>query len=141
MPEFVTVFLILRPRPSNSACWMVMSVSFSVALTSRFPLTRGVVRAVIQYTMAGSAYILHCADGRFYYGSTNNLLRRLAQHRTGKVKSTKWRLPVELVYFVECETLEEARQKERSFKNGRTRRKTIELLIKQFPRERLAPFA
>jgi predicted GIY-YIG superfamily endonuclease len=43
--------------------------------------------------------------------------------------------------FVECETLEEARQKERSFKNGRTRRKTIELLIKQFPRERLAPFA
>lgn len=87
------------------------------------------------------AYILRCVDGQYYYGSTNDLLRRLARHHGGQVRSTKWRLPAELVYFGEFETLEQARQRERSFKNGRTRRKTIEQLIATFPPERLAPFA
>ncbi len=91
--------------------------------------------------MAAYAYILHCADGCYYYGSTNDLLRRLGQHRAGDVRSTNWRLPVELVYFEEFETLEQARQRERSFKSGRTRRKTIEQLVGRFPAERLAPFA
>ena len=48
---------------------------------------------------------------------------------------------VHLVFFEECQALEQARQKEHAFKNGRTRRKTIELLIATFPPERLAPFA
>jgi putative endonuclease len=90
--------------------------------------------------MRAYAYILRCADGRRYYGSTYNLVRRLGRHRSGQVRSTKWRLPVELVYFEDCETLDEARQRERVFKNGRTRRKTVDLLIAGFPRERLAPF-
>jgi putative endonuclease len=76
-----------------------------------------------------------------YYGSTNNLLQRLGRHRGGKVRSTAWRLPVELVYFEEYETLEQARQREYSLKNGRTRRKTIDILIQSFPREKLTPFA
>jgi predicted GIY-YIG superfamily endonuclease len=45
------------------------------------------------------------------------------------------------VYFEECQTLEQARQRERAFKNGRTRHKTVELLIANFPPQRLAPFA
>ncbi|MDM8006426.1 MAG: GIY-YIG nuclease family protein [Phycisphaerae bacterium] len=86
-------------------------------------------------------YILRCRDQRYYFGSTNDLVRRLADHRAGRVRSTKPRLPVELVYFEECKTLDQARQRERSFKNGRTRRKTIDLLIRSFPRDHLAPFA
>jgi predicted GIY-YIG superfamily endonuclease len=50
-------------------------------------------------------------------------------------------LPIQLVYFREFETLEQARQRERSLKNGRTRRKTIAQLVATFPPERLAPFA
>jgi putative endonuclease len=91
--------------------------------------------------MSAYVYILRCREGRRYYGSTNDLLRRLGQHRGGRVRSTKSRLPVQLIYFEECQTPEQARQRERSFKNGRTRRKAIDLLIAAFPPERLAPFA
>ena len=90
--------------------------------------------------MPSYVYILLCRDGGCYYGSTNDLSLRLADHRAGRVASTKPRLPVELVYFEQCQTLAQARQRERSLKNGRTRRKTIDLMIRQFPRERLAPF-
>jgi predicted GIY-YIG superfamily endonuclease len=70
--------------------------------------------------MVGYVYILCCADQRYYYGSTNDLIQRLAQHRAGRVRSTKPMLPVELVYFEECQTLAQARQRERLLKNGPT---------------------
>jgi len=91
--------------------------------------------------MTAYAYILHCADGKRYYGSTTDLKRRLQQHHAGEVPATRPRRPLGLVYFEEFETLLQARQRERSFKNGRTRRKTIDWLIACFPPERLAPFA
>ena len=91
--------------------------------------------------MPSYAYILRCADGCYYYGSTSDLRQRLARHRGGHVHSTAWRLPAELVYFEEFPTLAQAKQRERSFKNGRTRRKTILALIASLPPERLAPFA
>ncbi|MBN2448168.1 MAG: GIY-YIG nuclease family protein [Phycisphaerae bacterium] len=37
--------------------------------------------------MSGYAYILLCADARRYYGSTNDLRRRLGQHRQGSAQS------------------------------------------------------
>lgn len=91
--------------------------------------------------MACYAYILHCNDGNRYYGSTTNLIQRLARHRGGKVRATKGRLPLKLVYFEEFPTLDQARQREYTWKNGRTRRKKLDLLIEGFPPERLAPFA
>ena len=91
--------------------------------------------------MSQYVYILRCADGRYYYGSTGDLTRRLAEHRNGLTAWTAARRPVELVYFEECETPAQARQRERWLKNGRTRRKTIERLIMEFPPHRLAPFA
>ncbi|HPD30881.1 MAG TPA: GIY-YIG nuclease family protein [Phycisphaerae bacterium] len=89
----------------------------------------------------GYAYILRCNDDRYYYGSTNDLLQRLRCHRCALVKSTRWRLPVRLVWYEQHETLERARQREYSFKNGRTRRKAIEHLIATFPPDKLTPFA
>lgn len=38
-------------------------------------------------------------DHLFYIGSTNNLKRRLEQHRRGENISTAKRLPLELLYF------------------------------------------
>ena len=58
-------------------------------------------------------YILESLqDGKFYTGSTVDLKRRLEQHRSGKVKSTKSRLPVKLVYFEKLESELKARQRE-----------------------------
>jgi len=39
------------------------------------------------------------SDGNFYVGYTNNIKRRIEEHPNGEVKSTKRRLPIELVYW------------------------------------------
>ena len=58
-------------------------------------------------------YILKCADGTYYCGWTNNLEKRLKTHNEGKGgKYTRARLPVELVYYEEFETKEEAQSRE-----------------------------
>jgi putative endonuclease len=62
-------------------------------------------------------YILKCADGTLYTGWTNDLARRLAAHNSGKgAKYTKSRLPVELYYFEQFETKEEAMKREAAIK-------------------------
>jgi len=59
------------------------------------------------------AYMVRCADGSLYSGWTNDLKKRLAAHNAGKgAKYTKSRLPVELVYFEEFTTKEEAMRRE-----------------------------
>ena len=104
-------------------------------------LTRGIAGATRWAAMDHFVYILQCNDGRRYYGSTGDLSRRLAEHREGFTPFTKSRLPVKLVYFEACETLAQARRKERALKNGRTRRKKIDRMIADFPAHLLAPFA
>ena len=48
-------------------------------------------------------YILECADGTFYTGSTPNITKRLALHQSGKAaKYTRGRRPVSLVYQELC---------------------------------------
>ena len=62
-------------------------------------------------------YILKCKDGSLYTGWTNDLEQRVAAHNTGKgAKYTKARRPVELVYFEEFETKEQAMKREDSIK-------------------------
>ncbi|MDP3480215.1 MAG: GIY-YIG nuclease family protein [Desulfoprunum sp.] len=52
-------------------------------------------------------YILKCADGSYYTGSTSDLERRLWEHRNGiGAKYTARRLPLELVYFEESDRLD-----------------------------------
>jgi putative endonuclease len=48
------------------------------------------------------SYILKSLkDGRYYYGSTEDVNRRLLKHNNGDVKSTKGRRPFE-IHFVEA---------------------------------------
>ena len=62
-------------------------------------------------------YILKCKDGSLYTGWTNDLEQRVAAHNTGKgAKYTKARRPVELVYFEEFETKEQALKREYAIK-------------------------
>jgi putative endonuclease len=54
-------------------------------------------------------YILECADGAFYTGSTVDLERRLVQHNDGEgANSTRKRLPVKIVFVAETDNVEEA---------------------------------
>lgn len=59
-------------------------------------------------------YMLECADGSYYTGSTNNLELRLAQHQEGEgANHTKNRLPVKLVYSEEFNRIDEAFYREK----------------------------
>ncbi len=64
-------------------------------------------------------YILRSdKDGKLYIGFTNKLSKRLSRHRSGKVFSTSWRLPLELVYYEAYLSESDARKREKFFKTG-----------------------
>ena len=62
-------------------------------------------------------YILKCKDDSFYTGWTNNLEKRIHDHNSGKgARYTKARRPVELVYYEEFQTRQEAMKREYAIK-------------------------
>lgn len=68
-------------------------------------------------TMKWSVYILLSRkDNERYIGSTSDLNRRLNEHNSGKVRSTKNRIPLELLYTEEYSIEKEARLREKFFK-------------------------
>ena len=76
-------------------------------------------------------YILKGNDGTLYTGWTNNIDKRLKDHNDGKgAKYTKVRRPVELVYYEEFESKEEAMKREYAIKQL-TRKQKEELVAKQ----------
>lgn len=50
-------------------------------------------------------------DKQLYTGSTGNLQRRLKEHNTGKVFSTKKRMPLKLIYYETCINEADARKR------------------------------
>ncbi len=72
-------------------------------------------------------YILRCADGSTYVGSTWDLERRLAQHRSGLGgEYTSKRLPVELAYSAEFDRVEDAWMWEKQVQNwSRAKREAL----------------
>ena len=44
-------------------------------------------------------------DSNYYIGYTESLKKRLSEHNSGKVRSTKYRIPFELVYYSPREML------------------------------------
>ncbi len=85
-------------------------------------------------------YILQCTDNKRYYGYTSNLKKRLLEHQEGKNRATRSRRPLKLVYYEECGTKVTATRREKQFKQGRTRKSTIDKLINEFPADRLSEF-
>jgi putative endonuclease len=55
-------------------------------------------------------------DNKLYIGSTSDLRRRLLEHNTGKVLSTKGRRPFELRYYEAYFNENDARKREFSLK-------------------------
>ncbi len=77
---------------------------------------------------SGWVYILLCADGSYYTGSTSNLEQRVAQHRSGELGGyTASRLPVSVVFVQQFADIRNAVNAERQIK-GWTRRKKQALI-------------
>jgi putative endonuclease len=75
--------------------------------------------------MADKFYVYCLYSGiakQLYIGQTNNLQRRIAQHNSGKVLSTKAYKPYKLIFKEEFETKKEAIQKEKELKSTEGRR-------------------
>jgi putative endonuclease len=67
-------------------------------------------------------YILRSErDGRRYIGYTADLERRLSEHQSGLVKSTKFRRPLKLVHTEKYSDKKEAEKREMFFKTGQGR--------------------
>jgi len=74
--------------------------------------------------MKGFVYILQSLKtNRYYIGSTNNIERRLKEHKQGRTKATKYILPVELKFYQQYESLTLAKQVE--YKIKKLKRKDI----------------
>ncbi len=77
-------------------------------------------------------YILECADGSYYTGSTKDLERRLQQHQNGEgANHTKKRLPVKLVYAETFDRIDEAFYREKQIQGWSRAKK--EALINNAP--------
>jgi putative endonuclease len=64
-------------------------------------------------------YMLRSArDGQFYVGLTRDLRARLQAHNSGQVRSTKRRVPLELVYWEGCLDQSDAAQREKYLKTA-----------------------
>lgn len=67
--------------------------------------------------MEYTVYLLRCADGTYYTGSTNNLARRLRAHNAGRgAKYTRSRRPVQVVYQEQCPDRSAALRREYALK-------------------------
>lgn len=74
-------------------------------------------------------YILECADGSYYVGSTKYLELRFEQHQNGEgANHTKKRLPVKMVYFEEFDRIDHAFYREKQVQGWSRKKK--EALIK-----------
>ncbi|RJP47638.1 MAG: GIY-YIG nuclease family protein [Armatimonadetes bacterium] len=63
--------------------------------------------------------LLSHKDHKFYVWFTGDLGNRLKEHQSGKVFSTKSRLPIKLLYCEACLDEDDARQREKYLKSGK----------------------
>lgn len=61
-------------------------------------------------------------DGERYIGYTNNLKRRIEEHKKGLSFATKFRLPFELIYFEGCLNSVDTKRRENYLKTTQGRR-------------------
>ena len=70
-------------------------------------------------------------DNNFYIGYTQNLEKRLQEHNAKKNFSTKYRLPLKLIYVETCLNEEDAKRREDYLKTSQGRR-FLKLRLRKF---------
>ena len=78
--------------------------------------------------------LLSGKDGKFYTGSTKDLKRRINEHSSGRVDSTKGRQPLNLSYYEACIDEIDARAREKYLKSG-MRKRYIRNRLKNYLRD------
>ena len=74
--------------------------------------------------MKGYMYILQCADGKYYVGSTKYPKTRLQEHQRGEgANFTRKRLPVEMVYLEEFDRIDYAFYREKQVQGWSRKKK------------------
>lgn len=69
-------------------------------------------------------YILKCSDNSYYTGCTNELQKRISEHKNRVYSNyTAVRLPIELVYSQEFSDIHDAINAERQIKNWSRKKK------------------
>lgn len=72
----------------------------------------------------GYMYILECANGSYYTGSTKDIDKRLAQHQAGEgANHTRKYGPVKLVYFEEYHRIDHAFYREKQIQGWSRKKK------------------
>jgi putative endonuclease len=66
-------------------------------------------------------YVLKCENGDLYIGYSDDLTQRFEAHRLGRVKSTKSKRPVRLIYYEAYRDKRDATKRERFLKSGQQR--------------------
>ena len=67
--------------------------------------------------MPYTVYVLHSVEGYTYVGMTNDLERRLREHKSGQSRYTRQDRGWEVIYREEVPTCEEARKREQYLKS------------------------
>ncbi len=69
--------------------------------------------------MSYYVYVLKsCVDNSLYIELSSNPEKRLKEHNRGKTKSIKSKRPYKIVMTEICESLQDARKKEKQYKSG-----------------------
>ena len=76
-----------------------------------------------------TVYILIDKYNKLYKGMTNNIVRRLKEHRSGHTITTSRMQDLKVLYTEEFDSFEKARKREKYFKTSAGRR-----FIKNLPR-------
>ncbi len=72
--------------------------------------------------------------GRYYIGSSNNIVRRLNEHNRGQTKSTRRKGTWKLIYKEEYKSVSEAKKREiqiKSYKGGNAFKKLVAGVVQQ----------
>ena len=70
-------------------------------------------------------------DDKFYTGYTNDLKRRINEHSSGRVDSTKDRPPMKLIYYEACIDEIDARAREKVLKKSSNSRQWLKNRIQR----------
>jgi len=79
--------------------------------------------------------LLSRRDGEMYVGCTGDLRKRLLLHNSGKVLSTKNRIPLEVIYYEAYKNRNDAFARERFLKTGWGRNYIQRVLKNYFTRQ------
>lgn len=75
-------------------------------------------------------YILKMSNEKLYTGRSDDLKRRICEHHSGKVKSTKNNRPLKLIYYEAFLVKEDAVRRELYLKTS-TGKRMLKLLLKK----------